>query len=129
MLEVIEQKNEGASTTASEYTLRPILFVVPRGHRQRHGRRAQREGRGHPRRFQNCDEGLALPFARAIKDVAVREPDHQKVQPICRSHFASCWPQTRVGRLSSPDVTPQGPAKVFALCEKKESKADSAGQA
>ncbi len=66
---------------------------------------------------QSCDEGLAL--ARALRDVAVREP-------VIRSS-ADLPPQLRevlgsieVGRLTAPEVTAQG-VQMFALCDKKES--------
>ena len=72
-------------------------------------------------RFQGCDEGIV--FARALKDVAVRDQ-------VIRSS-ADIPPELRkvldgieVGRLTSPEVTKFG-VEMFAICAKKESTADN----
>ncbi len=72
-------------------------------------------------RFQSCEEGLRL--ARGLNDVAVRDQ-------IIRSS-ADLSPQLRaildgvaVGRLTAPEVTPNG-VEMFALCGRKETTADT----
>ena len=72
-------------------------------------------------RFQDCKSGL--PFARALRDVVVRD--------TIRRNSADLSPQLRdvldkieVGRLTPPEVT-SGGVEVFALCEKKETTADT----
>jgi peptidyl-prolyl cis-trans isomerase SurA len=72
-------------------------------------------------RFVSCDEGLAM--ARALRDVAVREP-------VTRSS-ADLNPQLRdllgnieVGHLTPPEVTAQG-LQMFAVCNKKETTTES----
>jgi peptidyl-prolyl cis-trans isomerase SurA len=62
-------------------------------------------------------------MARALRDVAVREPVTKSSADLPEP-FRELLAKLEVGRLSSPDVTPQG-LQMFALCEKKESKADS----
>jgi len=76
-------------------------------------------------RFANCKDGLKI--ARALRDVAVREP-------ITRSS-ADLAPQLReildkiqIGRLTDPEVTAQG-LQMFAVCDKKASKTASPAEA
>ena len=72
-------------------------------------------------RFISCNAGLAL--ARALRDVAVREPvtrNSADLAPQLRELLGSM----QVGHLTTPDVTAQG-LQMFALCDKKESKTDS----
>jgi peptidyl-prolyl cis-trans isomerase SurA len=103
------------------YTLYPVMVIVPSGSSESFVEAKRREADNLRSRFVSCDEGLKL--ARAVRDVAVREP-------ITRSS-ADLTPQLRtllggleIGRLTTPDVTPQG-LQMFALCEKKQSNTDS----
>jgi peptidyl-prolyl cis-trans isomerase SurA len=103
------------------YTLYPVMVIVPSGSSEATVEAKHREADNLRSRFLSCNEGLAL--ARAVRDVAVREP-------ITRSS-ADLSPQLRtllgsleVGRLTTPDVTPQG-LQMFALCDKKQSTVDS----
>ena len=57
-------------TVGYDYTLRPILFVVPRGSPDGLIDGRKREAEALRGRFQGCEEGIA--FARALRDVAVR---------------------------------------------------------
>ena len=63
-----KQKQE---PTGYEYSLRPILFLVPRGAAHRRLEARKREAENLRARFQSCDEGLRL--AMGLPDVAVRE--------------------------------------------------------
>ncbi len=103
------------------YILYPVILLVPQGSNADIMEAKRREAENLRSRFVACKEGLA--FSRALRDVAVREP-------ISRSS-AELAPQLRelldnmqIGRLTTPDVTPQG-LQMFALCDKKESKTDS----
>jgi peptidyl-prolyl cis-trans isomerase SurA len=118
----LRARNESESPTAGYiYTLYPITVVVARGSSQATIDAKRREAENLRSRFVSCPEGLAL--TRALRDVAVREP-------ISRSS-ADLSPQLRevlgsleVGRLTAPEVTTQG-LQMFALCQKKESNAES----
>jgi peptidyl-prolyl cis-trans isomerase SurA len=103
------------------YTLYPVMVIVPSGSSETVIDAKRREADNLRNRFASCDEGLKL--ARAVRDIAVREP-------ITRSS-ADLSPQLRtllgsmeIGRLTTPDVTPQG-LQMFALCDKKQSNTDS----
>ncbi|HTQ83086.1 MAG TPA: SurA N-terminal domain-containing protein [Pseudolabrys sp.] len=103
------------------YTLYPVMIIVPSGSSETVIETKRREADNLRGRFLSCNEGLTI--ARALRDVAVREP-------ITRGS-ADLSPQLRellggmeVGRLTTPDVTPQG-LQMFALCDKKQSVSDS----
>jgi peptidyl-prolyl cis-trans isomerase SurA len=104
-----------------DYTLRPILLLIPSGSPEGAIEARRRDAEALRARFQGCDEGLA--FARALKDVAVREQ-------VIRSS-ADFPPEVRkvldgieVGKLTPPETTKLG-IEMFAICGKKESAADN----
>jgi peptidyl-prolyl cis-trans isomerase SurA len=106
------------SSAGNIYTLYPITFVAPGGAEEGARRNEAENLRG---RFTSCDEGLRL--ARVLRGVVVRE--------AIKRGSADLAPQLReildkmeVGRLTAPEVTPQG-IQMFALCERKESDTDS----
>ena len=112
--------NTDANAKGVEYTLRPVLVVVPRGSGQGVVDTKRREAEGLRARFQNCEEGI--PFARQLRDVAVREQ-------IVRN-AADMTPQLRkilddmeVGRLTTPEVTANG-IEMFALCARRATSTD-----
>jgi peptidyl-prolyl cis-trans isomerase SurA len=104
-----------------DYTLRPILLLVPGGSPEGVIEVRRRDAESLRGRFQGCDQGIA--FARALKDVAVRDP-------ILRSS-ADLPPELRkvldgieVGRLTPPETTKLG-IEMYAICSKKQSAADN----
>jgi len=104
-----------------DYTLRPILLLIPTGSPEGAIEARRRDAEALRGRFQNCDEGLA--FARALKDVAVRDQ-------VIRSS-ADLPPELRkvlddieVGKLTPPETTKLG-IEMFAICGKKASAADN----
>jgi len=98
------------------YTLYPVVVVIPAGSPEALLDGKRREAENLRSRFLNCADGLKL--ARALRDVAVREP-------ITRAS-ADLSPQLRelldkleMGRLTTVEATPQG-LQMFALCDKKQ---------
>ena len=118
--EIETQKKSDGGDVGYDYTLRPILFVVP------HGNTALQESRRKDAealraRFSTCDTGLL--FARSLRDVAVREPitkNSSELVPALRQILD----KTEVGHLTPPETTAQG-IETFALCEKKETKSET----
>ncbi len=103
------------------YTLYPVMVIVPSGSSATVVEAKRREADNLRGRFLSCSAGLAL--ARALRDVAVREPitrNSVDLSPQLRQLLSTL----EVGRLTTPDVTPQG-LQMFALCEKKTSTADT----
>ena len=119
LLTVMESKP--GDSVGFDYTLRPILFVIPPGSSEAFIDGRKREAEALRGRFEGCEEGIA--FARALKDVAIREQ-------IIRS-AADIPPEQRkildgieVGHLTPPEVTKYG-VEMFAVCAKKESSGDN----
>lgn len=117
-------KDKDQKEVGHEYTLRPIVFVIPRGSPATLVDTRKREAEALRSRFESCDSGIT--FARALRDVAVREP--------IRRNTADLSPQLRevlnrveVGKLTPPEVTAGG-VEVFAVCDKKETSADTPGK-
>jgi len=114
-----EKKGEG-SDVGYDYTLRPILFVVPRGNTALQESR-RKDAESLRSRFTTCDTGLL--FARALRDVVIREPitkNSSELVPALRQILD----KTEVGHLTPPETTLQG-IELFALCEKKETKSET----
>ena len=117
----LEAKRNEQREIGIDYTLHPITFVIPRGSPPSVVEARKREAETLRQRFHDCDSGLK--FARALRDVVVRAP--------VRRNSADLSPQLReilarveVGKLTPPETTPGG-IEVFALCQKKETTADS----
>jgi peptidyl-prolyl cis-trans isomerase SurA len=119
LLTAMESKSD--DTVGYDYTLRPILFLVPTGSPETFVEGRKREAEALRGRFQDCDEGLN--FARALKDVAVRDQvvrSSADIPPELRKVLDA----VEVGRLTPPEVTKFG-VEMFAICAKKESAADN----
>ena len=116
----LQAKNQsGQSTTAIEYTLRPILFLVPPGQASSIDAK-RKEAEALRARFKNCQDGL--PTARAtgavVRDQVMRSsgdlnPELQKILDA-----------VPVGQLTAPEVTRHG-VEMWAICSKQDSKADA----
>jgi peptidyl-prolyl cis-trans isomerase SurA len=116
----LKDRNE-APAVGYVYTLYPVTIVIPRGSSEATVSAKRSIADNLRTRFASCNEGLAM--ARALRDVAVREP-------VTRSS-ADLPPQLReilgnieVGHLTAPEVTAQG-LQMFAVCNKKETTAES----
>jgi peptidyl-prolyl cis-trans isomerase SurA len=116
----LKDKNQsGQSTTATEYTLRPILFLVPPGAQATIDAK-RKEAEALRTRFKNCQDGLAAARATGavVRDQVIRssgdlKPELQKVLDA-----------VPVGQLTAPEVTRHG-VEMWAICGKQDSKADA----
>jgi peptidyl-prolyl cis-trans isomerase SurA len=114
-----EEKNEAGY----EYIMDPVVFIVPRGSPD-----AAYEARKHDAdalraRFLSCNEGI--PFARALKDVAVRD-QVSKFSADLPQQLRGILDGTPVGHLTPPETTKEG-VQMFAVCAKKETKSETPG--
>jgi|SRR5215467_1121945 len=105
-----------------EYLLRPILFIVQPGASEQVIDGRKREAEALRVRFESCDSGLN--FARALRDVAVRDQIVKSSADLAPA-LRKILDEVAVGKLTSPEITPQG-VQMFALCAKRENKVDSA---
>ena len=116
-----DDKEPAKEAIGFEYILRPVLFIVPKGSPEAAIEARKREAEALRSRFQNCEQGL--PFARALKDVAVRDPITKNSTDLT-PELRDILDNTGVGRLTSPETTASG-IELFALCAKKETKIDA----
>jgi peptidyl-prolyl cis-trans isomerase SurA len=110
-----------SSAVGYVYTLYPVMYVIARGSTEAVMDAKRREAENLRSRFTTCTEGLAL--ARALRDVAVREPINRSSSDLA-PQLRELLGNMQVGRLTTPEVTEQG-LQMFALCEKKESASES----
>ena len=110
-----------SSAVGYVYTLYPVMYVIARGSTETVMDTKRREAENLRSRFTTCTEGLAL--ARALRDVAVREPINRSSSDLA-PQLRELLGNMQVGRLTTPEVTEQG-LQMFALCEKKESASES----
>ena len=112
-----ERTEDAKDAVGYIYTLYPVMVVVPRGSSAATIEAKRREAENLRSRFTNCSQGLAL--ARALRDIAVREPitrSSSDLTPQLRELLA----KLEIGKLTTPDVTAQG-LQMFAVCNKKQS--------
>ncbi len=117
----LRSRNESESAVGYVYTLYPVTIIVPNGSSAAATDAKRQMAENLRSRFDSCKTGL--PLARALRDVAVREPITRNSADL-PGPFRDLLAKLEVGRLSTPDVTAQG-LQMFALCEKKENTADS----
>jgi peptidyl-prolyl cis-trans isomerase SurA len=114
----IQAKNlQDASAAAYDFTLRPILFVVPRGSPPAATETRVKEAEALRSRFQSCEQGI--PMARGIGSVAVRASmvkSSGDLPPALREVLT----KTELGHLTPPEVTTEG-VQLYAVCSKKQS--------
>jgi peptidyl-prolyl cis-trans isomerase SurA len=122
ILKELESKPD--ESVGYDYTLRPILFLVPSGSPREFFDGRKREAEALRGRFQGCEEGIA--FARALRDVAVRD---QVVRSSANmpEELRKVLDAVEVGKLTAPEVTKVG-IEMFAMCAKKESTDNSPGK-
>ena len=117
-------KGDEKKDVGYEYTMRPVIFIVPSGAPAAVFEARKRDADALRVRFQNCAEGI--PFARALSEVAVRD---QVIK------FSSDLPEqsraildgTELGHLTPPETTAEG-VQMFAVCGKRQTKNDTPGK-
>jgi len=109
------RKDDAKDVVSYEYTLRPILFVVPRGSGDAVIEQRKRDAEALKARFESCDSGLAM--ARGMRDVAVRDPIRKNSADLAPA-LRDILDKTPLGHVTNPEVTNQG-VEFFALCGKR----------
>ena len=110
----MQQATAQPEPTNYEYKLRPVLFFVPRGAAPAAFEVRKKDAEAFRARFQSCDESLRSAMSRP--DVAVRETITRQSIDLGEAQ-RKVLNDTPVGRLTPPDITPQG-VEVFAICSK-----------
>jgi peptidyl-prolyl cis-trans isomerase SurA len=116
--ERLKAKNrEDATAVGYDYTLRPILFVVPPGSPPAAFEARAKEAEALRARFQNCENGL--PMARGLRYVAVRPPVMKSTADLA-APLRAVLEKTDVGHLTPPETTQQG-VEIYAVCGRRQS--------
>lgn len=116
-----DRNDRDAPAVGYIYTLYPVVVIVPAGSNETTIAAKRNEADNLRNRFTSCNEGLAL--ARALRDVAVREPVSRNTADLT-SQLRDLLGNMEVGRLTAPEVTAQG-LQMFAVCAKKETTTES----
>jgi peptidyl-prolyl cis-trans isomerase SurA len=118
----LQQENKpDTDPVSNEYSLRPIVFIVPHGAPANEFEARWHEAEGLRARFQSCEDGIRM--AESLKDVAVRgaiirssiDLDAQRRQVL---------DGTEVGHLTPPEQTIGG-VQMFAVCSREQARGDS----
>jgi peptidyl-prolyl cis-trans isomerase SurA len=120
LAEVASTKKDTTEDIGYDYTLRPILFLAPKGNNEIIEAR-RKDAEGLRTRFAACDTGLTT--ARLMRDVVVRDAitkNSSELAPALREIIE----KTEIGHLTPPETTDAG-IEFFALCERKATKAET----
>jgi peptidyl-prolyl cis-trans isomerase SurA len=120
----VENKADATATKGVEFSVRPILFIVPHGTSEAGIAERKREAEELRAKFDSCDTGLAM--ARTLRYVAVREPIIKSTADLVPA-LRQILDTTPIGHLTPPEVMDQG-VQVFAVCSKKETSGDTPEQ-
>ena len=104
-----------------EYTMRPIVFIVPSGSPDTAFEARKREADALRARFTDCNVGIT--FAHALDAVAVRD-QVIKFSADLPEQSRAIVDGTEVGHLTPPETTKEG-IQMFAVCTKRETKNDT----
>lgn len=121
--ELAKQGGKAASGTA--YTVRQIIFAIPRSATVATLTERAREAEQLRGRFTDCDSGL--PLARAMNDVTVRDSLTKTSVEISES-LRQLLDKTPAGHLTAPQRSSEG-IEMIAVCSKGAAKDDSAARA
>ncbi|WP_171841640.1 SurA N-terminal domain-containing protein [Blastochloris viridis] len=116
----LDARKQSGAKQMTEYTLRQVVFVVPRGASDAVIDTRRREAEALRSRFQGCDEGIAA--ARGLREVVVRAPIRKTsadLTPALRDLFNN----TPDGKAAAPERTEAG-VELVAVCSRR----DLAGQ-
>ncbi|MGH6819690.1 MAG: hypothetical protein ACREDU_02375 [Methylocella sp.] len=118
-------KQGGKAASGTEYTVRQIIFAIPRSAPVAALTERAREAEQLRGRFTDCDTGL--PLARAMNDVTVRE-SLIKTSVEIGEGLRQLLDKTPAGHLTAPQRSSEG-LEMIAVCAKGTAKDDSAARA
>jgi len=125
VVSLLESKNlEARDAVGYDYTLRPILFLVPPGAPAATFEARRREAEALRKSFKGCEENLRA--VRAMRDVAVRNQVIRSSADLPES-LRKMLDSIPLGQLTAPEVTRHG-IEMFAICAKAETKTDTPGR-
>lgn len=118
-LESAVEDRRSKEGTVTEYTLRQVVFIVPRGTAPGARLAAANAARS---RFTSCETGFDA--LRALPDVALRAPVVRNSNDISKA-LKQVLDKTPVDRMTAPTASSEG-VELVAVCGKKERESSSA---
>jgi peptidyl-prolyl cis-trans isomerase SurA len=112
---------DGDKADSFEYTLRPIVLVVPRGAPAGTLEARRREAEALRARVQSCGE--AIDLFRTMRDAAIRDAVI-KTSADLAPPLRKLLDDTPIGKLTPPENTKQG-VEMVALCGRKPTTVDT----
>lgn len=118
-------KQGGKAASGPEFTVRQVIFTVPRTATMAMLNERAQEAEQLRARFVDCESGTKL--ARELKDVTVRDPVRRSAVELSEG-LRDLLEKTPVGHLTPPQRAPSG-LELLAVCAKGEAKDTSAARA
>lgn len=116
---------EGGDIKTTEYTLRPVIFVVPKGSSGGYDQQRRREAEAFRGRFGGCE---ALPDqVRQLKEVVVRPTLRRTSEELQGSPDGRDIQEAGAGRLTRPQRSEDGYV-MLAICTAKEIQSNAAAR-
>lgn len=112
------ESGEDAALTATEFTLREVVFIVAEGASRD---QRMREAVAFRTRFESCSTGIAS--ARQLNGVVIRD-EIRRFSSDISAEFARILNETAVGRLTAPETSDTG-VEMIAVCNKREVQSDA----
>jgi peptidyl-prolyl cis-trans isomerase SurA len=124
-VELALQANAAGSQEGSgfDYTMRPILLLVPPGSAAAYVDGRRKEAEALRTRFKSCEDGL--PAARSVGAI-VRDQVIRSSADL-PAELRKVLDAVPVGQLTAPEITKHG-VEMWAICGKQASKAAEAGK-
>ncbi|MFD1702688.1 SurA N-terminal domain-containing protein [Methylopila henanensis] len=101
---------------AIQYTLRQVIFVLPKGATEAQVNQRRAEANAARARFPGCDQ--AVQFATSLRDVAVKEPVTRSSASLGKE-LNENLSKVKLGSLTAPERGEQG-LEMIAVCERKD---------
>lgn len=117
---LLTARGQTAQISATQYSLRQIVFVVPRGSSETTRTTRVREAEAFRKTFTNCEDGFTL--ARQQREVVVKDPV-VRLSTDLNPRLRELLDKTSIGALTPPEPIPGG-IEIVAVCGRKETIAD-----
>jgi peptidyl-prolyl cis-trans isomerase SurA len=121
---ILTARGEQPQTTAVQYSLRQIVFVVAKGTPDAAKAARQKEAEALRGRFTSCEDGMQI--AREYREVVIKDPV-RRISSDLPASLQKLLADTPDGRLTPPEPTSAG-FEVVAVCERKQVVADVSGR-
>jgi peptidyl-prolyl cis-trans isomerase SurA len=113
-------RGQQPSSKALQYTMRQVVFVVPRGSPDSVRTARMKEAESLRARFSDCERDIAL--AREYREVVVKDPV-VRISTDLPQRLRDLIEKIPDGRMTPPEATGAG-IEVVAICGRKETVAD-----